>query len=95
MRHPKPKYRKAKPRRRKPCPGCRALEALARDADQLLRAVRVSVIQIYQPTGEFRFQGLMYSSTDGDWSTLCDVMGRERIERAIAACSPANWSKPR
>lgn len=60
------------------------LIAASPDMDLLLEAFRTGVIEVYKPTGEFRFNGLMYSTFRADWSTLVAGMGRDTLAAAIA-----------
>lgn len=59
------------------------LIAAAPDMDLLLRALRAGVARWYEATGEFRFDGLMYSTGDGDWARLCRAVGREKLVDAV------------
>lgn len=67
-----------------------ALIAAAPDMELVLSALRSSVCTIYEPTGELRFNGLMYSTRGGpeNWTTLVDLMGRDRLRAAIAKATP-------
>lgn len=50
----------------------------------LMRALRSGVAAFDPATGEFRFNGMRYSAHAGDWVVLVGIIGRSRIEEAIA-----------
>jgi hypothetical protein len=55
-----------------------------RAADMLLRLLQCGAAQFYLPTGELRFDGLLYSASSGDWTRLVDVIGWDKVHAAIA-----------
>jgi hypothetical protein len=50
----------------------------------MLRLLQSGKAGFYEPTGEFRFGGLMYSARDGDWCGIMDVIGWDRAREALA-----------
>lgn len=64
----------------------RMADALS-DAQLLLAACRDGVADFVPRTAEFRFHGLLYSCRDGDWSKLCDVIGRDKLIKSVSAAT--------
>lgn len=59
------------------------LIAAAPDMALMLDAIRFGVVDFYRPTGELRFNGMLYAFHDNDWSRIVSILGRDELRAAI------------